>query len=493
MTQVNNFPSHIIDGLEISAGNHSASVESVDPYTGERFWTSPCADATIVDRAVAAAKVAQPKWRSLPVTERAKLIERFTEIVKARTNELANTISRENGKPLWDARTEVNSLVTKLAASSEAYEKRASEWTREVRGLTSRTRFIPHGVMAVLGPFNFPMSMANSHIMPALYAGNTVVFKPSELTPICGILIAQIWQEAGLPPGVLNCISGGRDTGELLIQNSDLDGVLFIGSHAGGIGILRSLVEHPEKIVALEMGGNSPLVVWDYDDVDVAVHIALQSSIITAGQRCSAARRLIVRRTDSKFIERLIDVFERVRIGHYLSVPEPFYGPLIRPVACERMISRWSNLANAGAMELLAPKVSGPIGTLVSPALIDVSACSNDADEEIFGPFVKVIRVDNLDEAIAISNRTKFGLAAGIITRERGVFDRYFNNVSAGIINWNQQLTGATTLAPFGGAKQSGNFRSAGYMSVDYCSYPIASFEIEKPIIPASLSPGITL
>jgi succinylglutamic semialdehyde dehydrogenase len=346
--------------------------------------------------------------------------------------------------------------------------------------------------MAVLGPFNFPASMANSHIMPALLAGNTVVFKPSELTPITGLLVSRLWQKAGLPPGVMNCITGARHTGEHLVGHKSIDGLLFVGSHRAGLLILKQLTERPEKIVALEMGGNSPLVIWDYDDLDTAVHIIVQSAFLSSGQRCSAARRLLVRDGDSKIIERLREVLRKLKIGNYTDTPEPYYGPLIRPAAASEVMRRTKELLDGGAGEILLPTQGGPIGTLVSPGLIDVSDSSNDLDEEIFGPVLKIQRFHDFPEAIRLANDTKFGLAAGIVCRSRDMFEEFFRLTKAGIVNWNQQLTGATTLAPFGGVKQSGNFRPAGFLSADYCSYAIASFEVETPRLPDPPVPGIT-
>jgi succinylglutamic semialdehyde dehydrogenase len=183
--------------------------------------------------------------------------------------------------------------------------------------------------------------------MPALLAGNTVVFKPSELTPVTGLLVSRLWQKAGIPPGVMNCVSGGRQTGEYLVGHNDVDGVLFVGSHRAGVSILRQLTESPQKIVAVEMGGNSPLVIWDYDDTDVVVHIIIQSAFMSAGQRCSAARRLLIREDDTRIVRRLTDVLKKLKIGDFASSPEPYYGPLIRPSAANAVMERTTELVNA--------------------------------------------------------------------------------------------------------------------------------------------------
>jgi succinylglutamic semialdehyde dehydrogenase len=496
MIQPNAFahtPAHIVGGREINsvAAGSRERVTSINPFSGDTLWEADAADSVVVDAAISAARAAFPSWASLDFSERETLLSKFVELVRENIGMLTDLIATEAGKPLWESKIEANSLVTKFSASIDAYKTRISESSRDVRGLKSRTRFLPHGVMAVLGPFNFPASMANSHIMPALLAGNTVVFKPSELTPLTGIAVARLWQQAGLPAGVMNCVSGARQTGEYLVGHKNIDGVLFVGSHRAGISILRQLVETPEKIVALEMGGNSPLVVWDYEDIDTAVHIIIQSAFMSAGQRCSAARRLLVREDDRKIIERLTEVLGKLRIGDFASKPEPYYGPLIRPQAAIAMIARTEELVNGGAKEILRSNVSGPIGTVVSPGLVDVTNCSTDRDEEIFGPVLKIQRFKEFTDAIRLANDTKFGLAAGVVCRERERFETFFHSVKAGIVNWNQQLTGATTLAPFGGVKQSGNFRPAGFLSADYCSYAIASFEVEKPVLPETPVPGI--
>jgi succinylglutamic semialdehyde dehydrogenase len=485
---------YIINGSEASpsVNNTRASIESLNPFSGQLLWRGEESARHTIDDAVDAARTAFKKWSSMSPAERQAILARFGSLVRERAELLTHIIAIEAGKPLWESRIEVNSLVTKVDASIDAYKSRASDSAREVRGLCSKTSFVPHGVMAVLGPFNFPASMANGHIMPALLAGNTVVFKPSELTPVVGLVVSRLWQEAGLPPGVLNCVTGGKDTAEYLVAHKDVAGVLFVGSHAAGMSILRALADSPEKIVAVEMGGNSPLVIWDYENLDAAIHVIIQSSFISAGQRCSAARRLFVRKEDRQLIPRLKAVLSSLRIGDFNQTPEPYYGPVIRTTAADKILCRVGELISAGADPILLPQRNGPIGTVITPGLLGVDDCSDDRDEEIFGPILKVYRYSSIDEAITLANNTQFGLAAGIVCRERSVFDKFFHEVKAGIINWNQQLTGATTLAPFGGVKHSGNFRPAGFLSVDYCSYAVASFEVEKPKLPDVPTPGIT-
>lgn len=483
---------HIIDGEEIPIGRVTdEAVTAIDPYSGDEIWRADPAGEQLVGRAIESARRAQLEWTRLGFDRRRDIVERFTIQVKERSDELAEIIAAEAGKPLWESRIEVNAVVTKFAASVEAYEDRASEMTREVRGAISKTRYLPHGVMVVLSPFNFPASMGNSHVMPALLAGNTVVLKPSELTPMTGLLLAQIWQSAGLPAGVLNCLSGGAETGRLLVEHPGHDGVLFVGGHTAATRILRTLADQPERIVALEVGGNSPLVIWDYDDIEPVLHLIIQSTFVSAGQRCTAARRLFVRHGEDALVGALSDRLKLITRGHYQQTPEPFYGPLIRRSHADLIVERVDDLVHGGASAILVGDRTGPSKTVLGPTLLDMTNCQNDQDEEIFGPVLKIYKYQTLDEAIDAANDTRFGLAAGIVCRDRAIFEEFFTRVRAGIINWNQQLTGATTFAPFGGIKQSGNFRSAGYHSVDYCSYPVASFEVMAPRIPESVNPGL--
>jgi succinylglutamic semialdehyde dehydrogenase len=337
--------------------------------------------------------------------------------------------------------------------------------------------------------------MANGHIMPALIAGNSVVFKPSELTSLCGMAVAQLWSEAGLPPGVMSCVTGGSDVGSMLIQSRDVDGVFFVGSHSAGMSILESTAANPEKIVAVEMGGNSPLLIEDFDEKDLrsVLSVIIHSAFISSGQRCSAARRLLINNKHADLAIQIASVLPKVRIGHYKEDPEPFYGPMIRPGTARRALEFAQKLEEGGAVYLQRPTLSGPYGTMLSPGLIDVSQCTSKIDEELFGPILQLEFYDTFEAGIRAAASTKFGLAAGIVTREYEKYHTFSSRVKAGIINWNQQLTGATTFAPFGGVKHSGNYRPAGYLSADYCSYATASFEVEADSIPAVNTPGLSV
>ena len=335
--------------------------------------------------------------------------------------------------------------------------------------------------------------MANSHIMPSLLAGNTVIFKPSELTPLAGIAVAQIWQEAGLPKGVLNCVTGDKTIGKYLVEHKDIDGIFFVGSHKAGVSILQSTVTTPNKIVAVEMGGNSPLIIEDFDESKEKeiISLIIHSTFITSGQRCSASRRLYLNKKHISILDKLSTVLSNLKIGDINDSPEPFRGTMIRPEFAKAVYNKVQELVTYGAKEITKCKISGVNETIVSPTLLDMKECTNDDDTEIFGPVLKVYLYENLNEAIEKSNDTKFGLSAGIVTQNKEKYNEFYLKTKAGIVNWNQQLTGATTFAPFGGVKQSGNYRPAGYLSADYCSYALASFEVEPDQIKLANTPGI--
>lgn len=486
------FPSCIINGIEIEAtkGNE---ITSINPYTGEVLWSTSNPTFDTVDSAIKSSKNSFFAWASTSIEKRIEILTNFTKIVEEKRNFLVQLVAEEASKPIWEANIEVNSLITKLTASIESYGIRNKETSREVKGIISKTRFKPHGVVCVLGPYNFPLSMANSHIMPSLLAGNTVVFKPSELTPLAGMAVAQIWQEAGLPKGVLNCIIGDKTIGKYLVEQKDIDGIFFVGSHKAGISILQSTVTSPNKIVAVEMGGNSPLIIEDYDEQKEKeiISLIIHSTFITSGQRCSAARRLYLNKRYISIIDKLSSVLYNLKIGDINDSPEPFCGTMIRPQFAKAVYDKVQELISFGAKEITKCSILGVNKTIVSPTLLDMEDCKNDDDTEIFGPVLKIYLYEDLNEAIQKSNDTKFGLSAGIVTQSKEKYNEFYLKTKAGIVNWNQQLTGATTFAPFGGVKQSGNYRPAGYLSADYCSYALASFEVEPNQMKLANTPGI--
>jgi len=453
---------------------------STDPAKGDPVWRGAAATGLDCEDALRAARSAFAGWAATPLERRIEHVRAYGERLKARSEDIARDIARETGKPLWEARTEVAGMVGKVEVSIRAQAERAGHRAAEAAFGRSVLRHRPHGVMAVLGPFNFPGHLPNGHIVPALLAGDTVVFKPSEETPLTGANLARAWDEAGLPPGVLNLVQGGRDTGAALIAGK-IDGLLFTGSASAGAHFRRAFVDRPEVMLALELGGNNPLIAWDGDPAAAASVIA-QSAFITAGQRCSCARRLILPRgpQGEAILEALVALSARLTVGDWDSEAPCFMGSLISAPAAERVRSAVAALVARGAKTVFKGALpSGLSPAYVSPTILDVTDVAIP-DEEIFGPVLQVIRVDDFEAAIARANDTVYGLAAGLVTEDDGLWETFLNRARAGVVNRNRPTTGAAATLPFGGLGASGNHRPSAYYAADYCAYPVCSFEADR-------------
>lgn len=450
---------------------------SIDPATGEAVWREATATESDVVGAVEAARRAFPAWADRPREARIAILRRYKEILVERTGAFAEALSRETGKALWETKAELGSMAGKVDLSIKAYDERTGSTENAMPFGRAVLRHRAHGVMAVLGPFNFPGHLPNGHIVPALLAGDTVVFKPSEETPLAGQLMVEALEAAGVPAGVVNLVQGGRETGQALI-NQEIDGLLFTGSATAGAFFRRHFADRPDVILALELGGNNPLVVWDANDAEAIAAIIVQSAYITTGQRCSCARRLIV--PDDAFgktvIEATAALADRLAIGPWNGETEPFMGPLISARAAN------AARAAAGAMpgETLRALGSAPgLGeAFVTPGLIDVTGVETP-DEELFAPWLQVRRVASFDDALKAANATRYGLSAGLISNESKRWELFLNRIRAGVVNWNRPTTGAAGSMPFGGLGASGNHRPSAYYAADYCAYPVASFEAE--------------
>ncbi|HTN33214.1 MAG TPA: succinylglutamate-semialdehyde dehydrogenase [Marinobacter sp.] len=479
-----------IDGLWLHG--HGAAFESVQPVTGDVVWEGNNANFENVDAAIRAGRKAFLAWRRKSVAERQSVVEAFGEQLKANKEEIAYQIGLETGKPLWESRTEVAAMIGKIAISIKAYNDRTGYSESDVAGGHAVLRHRPHGVVAVFGPYNFPGHLPNGHIVPALLAGNTVVFKPSELTPGVAEMTVRLWCKAGLPDGVLNLLQGGSDTGKSLASHPLIDGLFFTGSSTVGHLLHEQFGGQPEKILALEMGGNNPLIVQDVADMDGAVHHALQSAFLSAGQRCTCARRLLVPKgkKGDEFLKRLTEVSSRITVGEFDADPQPFMGSVISAQAAEKLLAAQASMLAKGATSLLEMKRLKPDTGLLSPGIIDVTGLEL-VDEEFFGPLLTVHRYKSFDDALELANNTRYGLSAGVLTDDRKLYNRLLEEVRAGIVNWNRPLTGASSAAPFGGVGASGNHRASAYYAADYCAWPMASLEADKSEMPESLAPGL--
>lgn len=459
---------------------NTADIVSFEPATGTELWRSPRGD---VDDIVARARRAWPAWAAQPLTTRMELVRRFANEVRKDAEKLATLIARETGKPLWEARTEVESVVNKVEISIRAYAERTSQRKLDsaMQG-TAALRHKPHGVMAVLGPYNFPAHLPNGHIVPALIAGNAVVFKPSEKTPAVGEALVQCFHRAGISAALVQLLVGGPEEGQALVAHEGIDGVLFTGSAHAGIAINRKLAARPDKIVALEMGGNNPIVLWDTPKISDAAALVIQSAFTSAGQRCTAGRRLIIKASMyDAIVGEVKSLADRIIVGAPFDEPAPFMGPVIDNASADGLTESFLYLLSHGGKaikHMTRPRDELPF---LSPAIMDVTGVKDRPDVELFGPLLQIIKVDDFDEAIAEANNTRFGLSASLVGGGPNEYNRFWANIRAGVINWNRPTNGASSAAPFGGVGLSGNHRPSAYYAADYCAYPVASTEMDQP------------
>ena len=442
------------------------------------------------------AKLGFNNWRKTTLAHRKAILTKYKEILSANSDLIAETISKEHGKPLWDSRSEVGAMVGKIDVTFESYDDRLGAIRSVHADMGIQARFKPFGVFAVIGPFNFPGHLPNGHIVPLLLAGNSVVFKPSSLTPETGKLIVQFLHLAGAPKDVvILCEGSGQD----VVENPLLDGVFFTGSTKVGHSIYKSLSDCPEKIVALEMGGNNATIVEDAGGIKTATNILLQSAFISTGQRCTCTRRLIVNKGKTacegdRIIRNLVEAADKLLIGEYTDTPEPFLAPMVTTSAVKTILDAQTNLVSMGGKILKEFKrIGGVTSKLVEPGIIDVTDIKNLPDEEYFGPLLQVIRSKNFDHAIEIANDTKYGLVSGVITKNKNLFWKAEAELKTGIVNWNRPTTGCASVVPFGGMGWSGCNRPSGYTTIEHCGHPTALHLTEVPELPSTLLPGITL
>jgi succinylglutamic semialdehyde dehydrogenase len=448
-----------------------------------------------VDAAVAAAREAQPAWARMPAGQRFEALRRLRDRLTARAEDLARLMCRELGKPLWEARTEAKACAAKVDVTLD--EGMALVAPVRPSGLAGGYAFKPHGVLSIIGPFNFPVHLANGHVVPALATGNTVVVKPSEVTPAVGQLYAEIVAEADLPPGVFNLVQGEGPAGAHLAAHPGVDGVLFTGSYDVGRRIQEATLDQPWKVLALELGGKNPALVLEDTDLDKAVHDVLWAAYVTCGQRCSATSRAIVHASIADaFVTRLAEKARKIVVGDPMQ-DGVFMGPLATEAAREKFLSGVAAGEAEGAETILRAEAldHDPAGWYVTPGIHrihQIRDASRYQREELFGPDVAVYTVGDLDEAVALANGVDYGLAASVFTKDRARFEHAHARLAFGCINWNAPTCGASSRLPFGGVKKSGNHRPAALFSTLYCAYPVATLEGPAALDTSKLSPGLS-
>ncbi len=462
------------------------SPADVSMLLGRHAWAT-----AHVDAAVSAARAAQREFSRTSQPDRAQLVRKIGVVLKQREEDLARAIALDVGKPLWEARTEAQACAAKASVTADEGLRLVSNFAAPGQA-GAECRFRPLGVVAVLGPFNFPVHLPNGHVLPAIACGNAVVFKPSEIAPHAAEVYARCLAEAGVPRGVFNLVQGGAAAGAALAAHRDVDGVLFTGSWAVGQAIEKANLGQT-KLLALEMGGKNAAVVLADADFDKAVYDVLFSAFVSAGQRCTAASRAIVVGDARRFAKRIAQLATKLSIGHPLD-DGIFMGPLASPQALEKFLAG-VNAAEAEA--LLAPRRLRPRGLdgcYVSPSVHFVERRTGSAyeREELFGPDLAVYPARSEEEAIDIANATDYGLAASVHTRSLEAFERCQAALACGVVNWNAPTVGASGRLPFGGLKRSGNHRPAALWSTLYCAAPVAVLRGDATLDRTKLATGVT-
>lgn len=450
---------------------------SHEPATGALLWQGESSD---VDAEVAAVAAAWPGWAAQPLSYRIEALRRFANVVRAKEAGIADLIARETGRPLWDARAEVTALTETVEHSVAAYSQRTGQRRHEgALGAQQALRHKPHGVVAVIAPHSLPAQVANAHIVPALIAGNGVLLKPSEKTPAVGALLVNLYHEAGVPTDIVRCVLGDAETGKLLASHELVSGIFFTGSIHTGLPLHRAFATRPDKMLAVEMGGNNPMILWDTPDIRSAVALVIQSSFQSSGQRCTAGRRLIVKASlFDMVVEELRRTVARLIIDHPHADPVPYMGPVIDMAAADGLTESFLYLMSHGGRPITHMKRPREGLPFVTPGIIDVTDVEERADVELFGPILQLRRVSDFDAAIREANHSRFGLSAALFGGSPDHYDRFWANSRAGMVNWNRPLGGLSSAMPLGGTGLSGNHRPGGYYAADHCAYSVISAEM---------------
>ncbi|TWT52827.1 N-succinylglutamate 5-semialdehyde dehydrogenase [Rubripirellula amarantea] len=469
---------------------------SRNPLNQQLLWSGNVSTAEMVTETMEASRQAGLQWRNIKLSDRIAIAEQYSLYLKNHADRFAQLISDETGKLLRDAMGEVNASIAKVGLTIQAIQERRSETVVDQMNVTRnsqsisidrRLSFAPLGVALVLGPFNFPLHLPGGQIIPALLAGNSVVFKPSEFATAVGAEMVAAWHECGLPKDCLTMLVGDRDVAKLAIDAEQTSAVFLTGSRNAGIAIHRQLAGRPEVLLALELGGNNPLVVdTNVPDEDVADLVSF-SAFASAGQRCTCARRAIFIQgssTDSQ-INALVEKSKNIRAGYPSDVPMAQIGRLISVDAADRMEATYHALIELGCQPIIPCQRDPQKPMLIRPMIVDAQGVSAEGLASIgamewFGPLLVVHRVANFDDAIGLANQTSYGLAASLLSDSAENFERFRQSSNAGVVNWNSPTSGAAGVLPFGGRGESGNHRPAGFHAIDFCSDPVASLEASQ-------------
>jgi len=448
--------------------------ESTSPATGDSIGVFPKSNAEDVDRAVDAARAAFEEWRLVPAPKRGEVLYRFANLLMEEKDDVTDLMSREMGKVKAEAGGDVQEAIDmSLYMAGEGRRLFGQTTPSELRDKFNMSVRQPIGVVGAITPWNFPIAIPSWKIAPALVCGNTVVFKPATDTPALGERFVELFEEAGLPKGVLNIVHGGGGAvGDRLVKHPDVRVITLTGSRETGVEVMRNAADGL-KHVHLELGGKNAIIVLDDADYDLAVDGILWSAFGTSGQRCTAASRVIVQDGAYEQLQsKLVNAAEKMKLGAGWE-DDTDVGPVINKRALEKIHSYTVIGKDEGAKLLTGGEVASDNGLdkgfFYRPTIFgDVDPQMRVAQEEIFGPTTALIRVRDVDEAIRVSNGIKFGLSSSIFTRDVNTAFRAMRDLEAGITYINAGTIGAEVHLPFGGTKDTGNgHREAGQAALD--------------------------
>jgi succinylglutamic semialdehyde dehydrogenase len=484
------FKGSFIGGEWKTSSVSTTSWQLVSPANAD--WILPTVSFSLsdADEAVEHARQAFPEWRTMPLSQRVELLKKFSDELVKRKDLMARLIAVEVGKPFDECLVEAQALKAKIDITIEyglkLVETQVLDLGQQGRG---EIHYLPKGVLAVIGPFNFPVHLSNGHIIPALLMGNVCILKPTEKAPFSAQLYMEAAAAAGFPRGVLQLLQGTGDLAARLVRNPDIDGVLATTSYEIGAKIQKELAEKTEKIVALEMGGKNAALVWDGANLDQVAADLIKSSFLTTGQRCTALSRVYAKEALLRPLAQKVHALAKeLVVSHpFDEDPKPFMGPLVTAASKEKFF-RYSDIAaSEGAEVLMRPKaLEGvtrinrkplPEGHYVSPSLHILSRWDPKSPyqtHEIFAPDMFFCPIKDLDEGIEAVNASQYGLACSIFGGDKELFESLAPRIEAGLVYWNRPTTGASSLLPFGGWKRSGNHWPAGLFAI-YASTQVQS------------------
>ncbi len=463
-----------IDGEWVPAASGRTS-ENRNPANGDLIGYFPRSSHEDVDRAVAAAKAAFATWRTHPAPKRGEILFRVGEILARRKEEIARSMTQEMGKVLVETRGDVQEGIDMaFYMAGEGRRLFGQVVPAELPNKSAMAVRDPIGVVGCITPWNFPIAIPSWKTMAALIAGNTIVLKPATDTPLSALKLVEVFEEAGLPRGVINLVcGGGEETGMPLVHHPEVAAISFTGSNVVGRQVYVEAAQDLKR-VTLELGGKNAVMVMDDADLDLAVEGILWSAFGTTGQRCTACSRVIAQRGIRAELERrLVERAETLRLGDGLD-PETQVGPLISAAQLERVHSYMDIARQDGASILTGgePAREGALarGSFYRPTLLSgVTPRMRVAQEEIFGPVLSIIEVGSLEEAIAVNNDTRYGLSSSIFTRDINAVQTAMRDVTTGILYVNAGTTGAEIQLPFGGTRGTGNgHREAGLGALEF-------------------------